>query len=178
MKPGPPSTSTCLYRALRSYLYCDTSCRLRRRAALHPVADVEHDHAVVPVARVEQAVADVDVVQRAAGVRTAFRLPPRDFLRVIRVVDVENVQRARAVVREIEERAELVLLVHEDRMHAAGDALGELGDHFRMRRIVERADDDAVLAIARAFAREDEKLSVGERHDVVHAARVRRSPNR
>ena len=42
-----------------------------------------------------------------------------------------------------------------------------------MRRIVERADDDAVLAIARAFAREHEELAVGERHHVVHATRVR-----
>ena len=65
-----------------------------------------------------------------------------------------------------------VLLVDERRVHARRDALGELGDRLRVRRILERADDDAVLAIGRAFAREDEELAVRRRHDVVHATRV------
>jgi hypothetical protein len=58
-------------------------------------------------------------------------------------------------------------------MHAARHTVGELGDDFRMCGIFDRADDDAVLAIARAFAREHEELAVGERHDVVDAPRVR-----
>ena len=49
--------------------------RIGRRPALDAVADVEHDEAVVPVARVQQAVADVDVVQRPAGVGTPVGLP-------------------------------------------------------------------------------------------------------
>ena len=45
--------------------------RIGRRAALHAVADVEDDEAVVPPAPVEQAVLHVDVVQRAPRVGRA-----------------------------------------------------------------------------------------------------------
>ena len=147
--------------------------RIRRRAALDAVAHVEHDQAVIPVARVQQAVAQVDVVQRAAGVGASFGFPARHFLRMIRIVHVDHVQRPRAVVREEDERAELVLLVHERRVHAAGHAIGELGDRLRMRRILQRGNHDAVLAVARALAREHEELAIRERHHIVHATRVR-----
>ena len=42
-----------------------------------------------------------------------------------------------------------------------------------MRRILDGADDDAVLPIRRALAGEHEKLSVGRGHHVIHSPRVR-----
>ena len=43
-------------------------------------------------------------------------------------------------------------------------------DHLRVQRILRRTDDDAVLPVGGALAREDEHLAVGAGHDVVHEA--------
>ena len=92
---------------------------------------------------------------------------------MIRIVDVEYVERARAVIGEVQECPELFLPVHENRMHPAGDAIGELCHGLGVGGVVQRADHDAVLPVARAFAGEHEEPAVGEGHHVVDASCVR-----
>ena len=133
MNPGPPSSATSLYSESRLYLNCDDEHRLVGTAALDAVADVEHDQAVVPPRRVHHAVLNVDVVQHHAGGRL-LRPPLATLLGMRRVGDVDDVQRARAVVREVDVRAELRLLVNERRVHAGGDAVREFGDLLRVQR--------------------------------------------
>ena len=57
-------------------------------------------------------------------------------------------------------------------MHAAGDAIGEVRDLLRVQRIARVGDDDAVLAVGGALAREHHVTPVGRRLHVVHEARV------
>ena len=64
-------------------------------------------------------------------------------------------------------------VVDERRVHAGRHALGELGDDLRVQRVIERADDDAVLAVGRALAREHQELAFLVGHDVVDHAGVR-----
>jgi insulysin len=96
-----------------------------------------------------------------------------DLFRLRGIGDVDRVHGAGAVVGEEDELSELRILIHVHRVHAGGDAVGELGDCLGVQRVARVGDDDAVLAIGRAFAREHEELAVGERHHVVHAPRVR-----
>ena len=88
------------------------------------------------------------------------------------VVDVEHVQRARAVVGDVYMLAVLGVLVDERRVHAGRDTIGELRDHLGVEWVLERREDHAVLAIRRPFARVHEELAVRCRHHVVHATRV------
>ena len=70
-------------------------------AALDAVADVQDDQPVVPVAEVRQAVRHRDVVDIAPGLGL-LGLPPRHFLRLGGVADVDDPHRARGVVGEVD----------------------------------------------------------------------------
>ena len=146
--------------------------RIGWRAAANAVAHVEDHEPVVPVRRVEQAVLHVDVVQRPPGIRTILGLPEADLPRMVRIVDVEHMQRAGAVVGDEDVLAVLRVLVDERRVHTGGDAVGELGDRLRVQRILERREHHPVLPVTCALAREDEELAIGRGHHVIHASRV------
>jgi hypothetical protein len=94
------------------------------------------------------------------------------FARLVRIAQVDDVKAARGVVRQVEVGTVLLLLVDEDRVHTTRDTFRKLGNRFRMRRILDRANHDAVLPVRRPLTREDEKLSVGRRHDVIYTSRV------
>ena len=64
---------------------------------------------------------------------TALGAPLRDFLRMVRVVDVHDVKRTRAIVGQEDVRPVLRVLVDERRVHAGRDALRELGDRLGVR---------------------------------------------
>ncbi len=146
--------------------------RVRRTAALDAVADVENDEAVVPVA---ERTARPSWMSMSCRVRPASGRLVRHCatsVGLVRIVDVDDVHRAGAVVREEHEGAVLLLLIDERRVHTGGDALGELGDDLRVDRVFSGRDDDAVLAIGGALAGEDDDLAVGRAHDVVDATGV------
>jgi hypothetical protein len=88
------------------------------------------------------------------------------------------VHRTGRVIGQVDVRAEPVLGVDVGGVHAARDALGEIGDDLRMERVVERADDDAILAVGRVLAGEDEHLALLVRHDVVDVPGRSSSGNR
>ena len=138
---------------------------------LMPLPTSRIDQSVVPVAQVGEAVLDVDVVQRPARVGTVG-LPLGHLARMIRIADVDHVHRAGAVVGEVDVGAVLGLAIDERAVDARRHAVGELGDHLGMGRVLGVRDHDAVLPVGRAFAGEDDGLAVRRRHHVVDAARV------
>ena len=146
--------------------------RMRRRSALHTVPDVEHHETVVPPRAVQNPVADIDVVKVPAAVLRAWRLPFADLPGMQRIVDVDYVHHTSRVVGEIHVRAELRLRVGEGRVHAPRHTLGKLAHRLRVQRVARIGDDNAVLAIGRALAREHHVVAVRGGHHVVHQARV------
>ena len=92
---------------------------------------------------------------------------------MIRIVDVNDVQHAGRVVGQIDVGAVLGLLVDEGGVDATGHPLGELADHLGMGRILQRSDDDPVLAVGRALPGVDQVLAVRRGHDVVHPPGIR-----
>src|SRR5690606_13752103 len=77
-----------------------------------------------------------------------------------------------AVVGEIHVGAVLLLVVHERRVDASGDAIGELADHLWMGGILQRRDHDAVLAVGGSLARVHQEATVWGGHHVVDATGV------
>ncbi len=146
--------------------------RLLRPPAPLAVPDVEDDQPVVPVARVHQAVDDVEVVHVARGVG-AVGVPLAGADRMRGVGEVDDVDGAGAVVGDEDVAAVLRVLVDVDRVHARGDAVGELRDLLRVQRIAGVGDDDAVLPVGGSLAGEDHDVAVGGGLHVVHEAGVR-----
>ena len=110
--------------------------RLLRPPAPLAVPDVEDDQPVVPVARVHQAVDDVEVVHVARGVG-AVGAPLAGADRMRGVGEVDDVDGAGAVVGDEDVAAVLRVLVDEGGVHPPRDPVGELGDDPGMERVSE-----------------------------------------
>src|SRR5262249_38706562 len=132
----------------------------------------EDHQAVVPVAGVQHAVHDVQVVHVASGVRPVGA-PLAGTGGLGRVGDVDDVDGAGAVVGDEHVAAVLRMLVDVHRMHAGGHAVGELRELLRVQRIVGVGDDDAVLPVGRALTGEHHVVAVGRGLHVIHEAHVR-----
>ena len=144
-----------------------------RTTSSHAVADVEDDQPVAPVGEVCNAIFDLQVVQIATtrhrshlGIqrdhRRVFHLEPRNLLGMLRVLKINDAQRARRIVGKIH-----VMTVDVSAVHPAADRRRVLGEHLQMRGVRSVEEDDAVLAVGRSLAREDTNLLVRRGADVV-----------
>ena len=148
--------------------------RIARCSSLDAVADVENHQAVVPPAPVQEAILYIHVVQAAPCIASigARRLPRRRLARLGRVIDVDHVDRAGAVIRDVDVAAVPRVGVDKGGVHARRDAVGEVGNFPGAERIFECGDDDTVLPVVGPFAREHHHLALFVGHDVIHDAEV------
>ena len=99
--------------------------------------------------------------------RRIFGLPASDLFRIFHVRKIDHAHRAGGIVSQVN-----VMFVDKRAMHAPGDGCGVFRNQFRMRRIGRVVERDAVLAVRRALARDNQNLAVGSRADVIHQTGV------
>src|SRR5579864_2297112 len=95
--------------------------------------------------------------------RWVLYLKSRNFLRMLRVLEIDDTHRAGRIIGEID-----IMTIDIGAVHAAANRGRVLREHLQMRGIGSVEEDDAVLAIGRSLPREDAYLLVRRGADVVN----------
>ena len=152
--------------------------RMFRTATFQSGAHVENHEPIVPVSQIRQPILHIKIVKVTSGNFLAFfranstdnrtlGLPARDFLRILYACKIDHAHRPSGVIRQVN-----VMFVDECAVHATSNCRRVFGNQFRMCRIRSVIEDDTILPIRGALARNDENLSIRGRHDVIHQPRI------